>query len=147
MDIPQSIRDEILDAEHLRLLAIAYYVDGALTIAFASVFIIHFVVFAVIAANPEWMAHGGKSAPPDGLFKAFAAILGFMMVAGWTLGGLMIYAGRCIKRRARRTFTIVIGCINLPFVPVGTALGVCTLLVLTRRTVRRLYEPPEGETR
>jgi len=139
MDLPQDVRDEIIDAEHLRLLSIAHYVDGILCIVFASFFILHFVLFAVMASNPEWMAHG-KSAPPDGLFKLFTAILGVFIIAGWTLGALTIYAGRCIRRRARRTFTFVMACINLVFIPIGTALGVCTLLVLTRPSVKRLYE-------
>jgi hypothetical protein len=40
MDSPQQAKDEIIDEEHLRLLAIGHYIRGGPCIAFASLFII-----------------------------------------------------------------------------------------------------------
>jgi ABC-type sulfate transport system permease subunit len=59
---------------------------------------------------------------------------------GCAFGGLNIYAGRCIKRRSKRALTLIVACLNTLAVPLGTILGVCTLLVLTRRSVKKLYE-------
>ena len=143
-EIPQQARDEIIDEEHLRLLTIGHYITGGFCIAFASIFIFHFIFVLIASANPEFFAgHGANApgAPPDGVMKVFAVVLGLVILAGWTFGGLTIYAGRCIKRRAHRSFTFVIAALNLMFMPFGTVLGVFTLMVLSRANVKRLYGP------
>ena len=140
MEIPQQAKDEIIDDEHLRLLAIGHYITGGLCIAFASIFIIHFAFITAMAVNPELFGpvHEAKGAP-HGLMRVFAVVLGFIILAGWAFGGLTIYVGRCIKRRTRRTLTFVMACLNTMFIAFGTVLGVCTLMVLSRPTARRLY--------
>lgn len=140
-DISQQARDEIIDAEHLRLLSIGHYITGALYIAFASFFIFHFVFMLFVGLNPEMFAGTGQTShgPPDGIIKIFAVVIGMLILTGWTIGGLTIYAGRCIKRRSRRTFAIIMACLNVMFMPLGTVLGVFTLIVLSRESVKRLY--------
>lgn len=88
----------------------------------------HFVLIGFIAASPELFAppSGTHVAPPDGLLRIFAVVLGMFILAGWAFGALTIYVGRCIKRRARRTLTVVVACLNTLFIPVGTVLGVFT---------------------
>lgn len=140
-DISQQARDEIIDAEHLRLLSIGHYINGALYIAFSSFFIFHFVFMLFASLNPEMFAVQGQTpqGPPDGLIKIFTVVIGMIILTGWTIGGLTIYAGRCIKRRTRRTLTIIMACLNVMFMPLGTVLGVFTLIVLSRSNVKRLY--------
>jgi len=93
------------------------------------------------AVHPDMFASPGQSpsGPPDGVLKVFAVVVGMIIVAGWTFGGLTIYVGRCIKRRTRRMLTFVIACLNVMFIPFGTILGVFTLIVLSRPNVKRLY--------
>jgi hypothetical protein len=136
-------REEIIDEEHLRLLTLGHYITGGLCIAFASLFIFHFVFIALMAANPDLFStpSGQPVPPPDGLMRVFAVMFGVFVLAGWTFGGLTIYVGRCIKHRARRTLTLVVACLNTIFIPFGTVLGVFTLIVLSRPSVRRLYGP------
>jgi hypothetical protein len=140
MDIPAEARERILDEEHLRLLSIGHYIHGGLVVAFASVFIFHFVFLTAMAANPQWFApHGQAPVPMDPVLRIFAVIVGVMILVGWTLGGLTIYSGRCMRRRAHRTFTIVMAAANTLLIPFGTVLGVFTLIVITRPSVTRLY--------
>src|SRR5215813_4336815 len=129
MESVQQTREEIIDEEHLRLLSIAHYIDGGLCIAFASIFIFHFVFLLLGALHPEMFSAPGhtKNGPPDGMMQAFAVFVGLLIVAGWTFGGLTIYVGRCIRQRTHRTLTLIVGCVNLLFIPIGTMLGVCTL--------------------
>src|SRR5262245_8959602 len=143
VEVPQQAREEIIDEEHLRLLTIGHYIAGGLCIAFASMFIFHFLFVVFMAANPDLFATsaGRRGAPPDGVMRVFAVGIGLFILAGWSFGGLTIYVGRCIKRRARRTLTFVVACLNTIFIPVGTVLGVFTLIVLSRPSVRRLYGP------
>jgi hypothetical protein len=140
-ETPQAVREEIIDEEHLRLLTIGHYITGGLCIAFASIFIFHFVFIALMAANPEFFPtpHGEQVVAPDGVMRIFAVVIGLFILAGWLAGGLTIYMGRCIKLRTRRTLTFVVACLNMLFIPVGTVLGVFTLIVLSRPSVKRLY--------
>jgi hypothetical protein len=141
MDIPQQARDDIIDEEHLRLLSIGHYITGGLCIAFASIFIFHFVFILAAALYPEMFSGPGQphQGPPDGFFTIFAVVFGMIILAGWIFGGLTIYVGRCIKKRMRRTLTFVMACLNIMFIPFGTVLGVFTLIVLSRPNVKRLY--------
>jgi len=144
-EISQEVRDQILDEEHLRLLSIGHYITGGFTIAIASLFIFHFVFFLLIARNPELFGgHSNAQAPPAGLMNFLGVIIGLFIVAGWAYGSLTIYVGRCIKRRVRRTLTIVVACLNTLAMPFGTVLGVFTLMVLTRPRVKRLYSDADS---
>lgn len=135
-------RQQVIDEEHLRLLSIGHYVTGGLCILFASMFIFHFVVFFVMASDPNFFPppKPGHPQPPDAMFHVMGTMIGIFILLGWTFGGLTIYAGRCIKRRVNRAFSLVMACINLLFLPVGTLLGVATVMVLSKPSVKRMYE-------
>jgi hypothetical protein len=68
------------------------------------------------------------------------ALIGLLILVGWAVGGLTIYVGRCIKRRVGRTVSLVMACVHLVFMPVGTLLGVATIMVLTRASVKKAYD-------
>jgi hypothetical protein len=141
MTVSEEERQRIIDDEHLRLLTIGHYITGGLCVAFASMFIFHFLFIGFIAANPDFFAAapGHPVAPPDGMMRILAVVLGLFIAIGWSFGGLTIYVGRCIKQRSRRTLTFVVACMNTIFVPFGTVLAVFTLIVMSRPSVRRLY--------
>jgi hypothetical protein len=140
--ISEEVRQSIIDDEHLRLLAIAHYVTGGLCILFASMFIFHFVFFFVMASSPDLFPAPpqGHPQPPDAMFRVMGGVLGLFILMGWAFGALTIYVGRCIKRRARRGLSLVVACVNLLFIPVGTLLGVATIIVLSRASVKKGYE-------
>jgi hypothetical protein len=139
-EVSQEVRDHILDEEHLRLLSIGHYIAGGFTIAITFLLLFYFFIFLLLARRPGLF--GGQNnphPPPAGILGFVAIIFGFLIVAGWTFGGLTIYVGRCIKRRVRRTLTLVVACLNTLSMPFGTILGVFTLMVLTRPRVKLLY--------
>ena len=76
---------------------------------------------------------------PRAIGFLFVGIGTVVVLLGWTIGGLTIYAGRCLQRRRHRTFTFVMAGINCLHVPFGTALGVFTIIVLQRPSVAALY--------
>ena len=137
-----------LDAEHLRLLKIVYYIAGAVTAAFSCIFIIHFVMFLGVGLNPQIFANQTSStgkhadAPPPALFLGFAFVIGFVILLGWIFGALQIFAGRCLGRREHLPFVTVIAALECLFIPWGTALGVFTFMVLNRDSVRVLFHKP-----
>jgi hypothetical protein len=140
--VSAEARQAIIDEEHLRLLSIAHYVTGGLCILFASMFIFHLIFFFVMASNPGLFPapQAGQPEVPDAMFHVMGGVLGLVILLGWAFGGLTIYVGRCIKRRSRRGLSLVVASVNLLFLPVGTLLGVATIMVLTKSTVKRVYE-------
>jgi nitrate reductase gamma subunit len=139
--VSPETRQSIIDEEQLRLLVIGHYICGALEILFASMFIFHFVLMVFMASDPQFFPQQpNQQAPPEGMFLAFGVFLGIFILLGWAFGGLTIYAGRCIKRRTNRTRSLIVACLNLLFLPVGTILGIASIMVLTRPSVKSAYE-------
>ncbi|MCW1885872.1 hypothetical protein OKA04_14125 [Luteolibacter flavescens] len=134
---PQAIQD----AEHLKLLVIFHYVVGGMTALFGSFPIIH-VVMGFMMVDGRAFGPPGSGPPPE--FGWFFIVVGccFILLA-WTLAILMIYSGRCLSARRKRTFCFVIGCISCAGFPLGTALGIFTIIVLQRPSVRALFDRPE----
>ena len=71
----------------------------------------------------------------------FIAAMGTMAVlGGWLIGGLTIYAGKCLKARKNYLFILIMAGVNAGLVmPLGTALGIFTFLILFRPTVKPLF--------
>lgn len=125
------------DADHLNLLATFHYIGGGLTLLFACIPFIH-VAIGVLMLSGKFNGPPGQ-APPEA-FGWFFVIIGLMVICvGWTLGLLIIYSGRCIKARKKWMFSLVMAGIMCLNVPLGTILGVFTLVVLLRDSVKRLY--------
>lgn len=139
------------DAEHLRLLSIFHYVYGALAMLFSCVFIVHIAMGVVALNDPSFFTPRGTNAlanaqPMPPAFGWIFIIMGSVAILiGWTIGILSIVSGRCIARRRRRVFSLVVAGLNCMSFPLGTALGVFTFVVLLRDSIRPLYgEPPKG---
>lgn len=125
------------DLNHLNLLAIFHYVLGGLVLLFACIPIIH-VVLGVIMISGKLPSGSGQPPPPElgWLFVAFGSLF---IVIGWTLGILVIYSGKCIRNRRHWMFSIVIAALLCLNMPLGTILGVFTLVVLLKESVKGLY--------
>ncbi|MGB7158298.1 MAG: hypothetical protein WBD40_09550 [Tepidisphaeraceae bacterium] len=135
-----SAQTSSADDQHLRLLALFHYIWGGITVAFSSLAIIYIILGGIMLASPNSLASPGQPPPPALVGWMFVLMGGVFLVLGWTLGGLTIYSGRCMSRRRARTFSIVMAAINCLSFPLGTTLGVFTILVLARPTVKAEYD-------
>ena len=131
---------QILDNEHLKLLSIFHYVKGGITALFACIPIIHVVFGLVLIVAPRLFGHGNDQ-PPAFLGWLFVILGFFIIFLGWTVAVLVLIAGRCIARRRHYTFCFVVACLECLSVPFGTVLGVFTILVLNRQSVKALFNP------
>jgi hypothetical protein len=129
------------DVEHLRYLTIGHYIGAAITALFACFPLIHVTIGLVFILNPP-QAEGGEAFPAQAFGLMFALIGGAFVLCGWAFAALIFVAGRSIAARKRHTFCIVIAALSCAFFPYGTALGVLSLLVLTRSTVKAMFEQP-----
>jgi hypothetical protein len=127
------------DGEHVQLLSIFHFVVGGLSAAAIAFLCLHFLFFYFVFMNPE-MWQGQKELPPREFFHVFIwfyVFMGVMFAAGAVVN---VLSGLFMQRRTHRTFSLVVAgldCLQMPF---GTILGVFTIVVLTRDSVRASYE-------
>jgi hypothetical protein len=124
------------DIEHLRLLSIFHYVAGGL-LAFLGCFAIIYVVLGAVIASGR--LPNGSTTPPTALGFMFIAIGVFGLLFAWGLATCLFLSGRFMSARRHQTFSIVVAAISCLQIPFGTVLGVFTLIVLSRQSVRALY--------
>jgi hypothetical protein len=124
------------DEEHLRLLSILYYVKGGLT-AFGTCF---FGGYAVILGTALTAASQSHNGPPVFVGPLVFVLVGFVVLLIGALAALTIMAGRNLARRKHYTFCFIMAAILCLSVPLGTALGVFTMVVLLRPSVKQLFE-------
>ena len=123
------------DAEHLDLLAIFHYVVAGMTALIACIPLIHLTVGLVFL----FASFDGPKTPPRVVGLLMVIIAGCFILAGWALALLILLAGRRLKRRAAWNFCLLVAAIECVFMPVGTVLGVFTIIVLSRKSVKELF--------
>lgn len=126
------------DAEQLRLLSIFHYVVAGLAALFACIPLFH--LFFGIAMVTGWgdFAHQDPVAGVMGwFFIVFAALF---ILFGWAFAACLAFAGRFLAQRRRYTYCLVMAGVACMFMPFGTVLGVFTILVLVRESVKELFE-------
>jgi hypothetical protein len=126
------------DLQYLKLLSIFYYVVGGF-LAFFSCFALIYLFMGVvfITAPPP---SGGGAPPPPALGWIFVILSGAALLLGWTWAACLMIAGWFLGRRQHYMYCIILGCSALLFQPLGTILGVFTIIVLIRPSVKRLFE-------
>jgi hypothetical protein len=129
------------DAGQLRTLSILHYVLGGILMLFSSVFIFHVVIGLWLASGHAFQNQGmpAGQGPPPFVGYIMAVFGGCAICFGWTMGILNIISGRRIAARRSRVFSIVISAIDCMWFPFGTALGIFTIIVLARDSVKALY--------
>ncbi|MFT3831668.1 MAG: hypothetical protein QM691_18385 [Opitutaceae bacterium] len=128
------------DQEHLRLLTIFHYVVAGLAALFACFPLFHLALGLFFILAPTSLAGSGQPPPPAFLGWIFVVFASCFILAGWAFAACVIYAGRCLARRRRLLFCQVMAGIACIFMPFGTVLGVFTLIVLMRPSVKPLFE-------
>jgi hypothetical protein len=133
-----------IDASHLGSLSMCHFIWGGLLALFACFPIMHIVIGVMFMTGGFPTTSPASPTPPPfdpRLFGLFFVVFGAVFVLlGWLLAGFTIASGFFIRRRRRRMWSVVIAAINCAIFPFGTVLGVFTLMVLLRDSVRVAYE-------
>lgn len=131
------------DIDHLNLLSIFHFIGAGLAFMAMIFVLVEFAVFHFVLSNPAvWQDHN-QTAPPPQVFQMFNVFIWFYLVLGlFCLASavLNILSGLFLRARKNRTFSFVVAGINCLHLPLGTILGIFTIIVLTRESVRELYE-------
>ena len=143
---PPMYRDQrMIDADHLKLLAVFHFVGAGLAVLGLFFVFVHFTVMRSMFTHPEFLQSTNQPGPPIpvaeimGVFQWFYLVAALWMIASAILNllsGLFLLAGK------HRTFSMIVAGLNCIHIPLGTVLGVFTLVVLLRESVRERYQSP-----
>ena len=128
------------DDDQIKLLAVFHFILAGLALFGIGFLGLHYFIMHSVFANPQlWKNNPGGGPPPE-----FFAIFVWFYVAGGVLLGLVsvlkVLSGVFLRQRKHRMFSQVVAGLDCVQIPFGTALGVCTMMVLFRETVRQSYE-------
>lgn len=129
------------DEEHLRLLAIFHYVVAGVTAVFSMFPIIHLIIgLAIVSGN--FGPVDNQEFPPAVFGWVFVVIAAVFILGGLSLATAMALAGRSLQQRRRRVFCLVVAGLSCAMMPFGTVLGVFTIVVLMKDSVKQLFDKP-----
>lgn len=123
------------------MLSIFHYVVAGLVALFSLFPLIHLALgIAILTGSFE--PSRGTPPPPEFLGWLLVVMpIGFILL-GLTLAVCIAVAGRKLSRRTGHLYCLVIAGIECTFMPFGTALGIFTILVLLRPSVKLLFGVP-----
>lgn len=125
------------NTQHLDLLGIFHYIAGGMAIVFSCFPVLHLVFGVALLTGRIGSDTGGPDGQVIGGFVAGFALL--FILLGLTIAALVIAAGRFLRARRRYTFCLVVAGVECIFFPIGTVLGVFTIIVLQRPGVKELF--------
>jgi type III secretory pathway component EscS len=126
------------DQEHLNMLAVFHYLIAGAVMLLSLWPIADLVIGLVIALFPTGTSGTARSSQEVmGLVFLIPGLLSLFFI--WFCAAIFFYTGRCLKRRKHSTFCLVVAFVECAFVPLGTILGVFSIIVLTRDSVKPLF--------
>lgn len=130
------------DLEHLKVLSICWYVIAGLNALGGCFMTIYVAMGAMFMAAPPNMTTQPGQPPPPSPETVGGIIMGFggcLMLLALGTAALAFFAARGLGRQRGRMFCMIVAGITCLSVPIGTVLGVFTLIVLSRPSVAQLF--------
>ena len=133
------------DQEHLRLLKLCYYVVAGMTTVYSLFSMIFLIAGSLLfsAAIPLAQARSKVDPHAFGLLFLGIAIAAILAALGTALATFL--TARYLRDHRRRTFCIVMAACTCIYIPWGTIIGVCTIMVLNRPSVKALFGDSEPQ--
>lgn len=116
--------------KYLQYLSIGHYILGALIALFGCFPILHLIV-GIGITTAGFASQDAHDAPLEFIGPLFIVIALGIIGAFWTLATLVILNGRFLTQRKNHLFCLVVSFVEAVFfTPIGTVLGVLTIIVL-----------------
>ena len=126
------------DQDHLKLLAIFHYILGAGTVLCSLLPVLYLGFGLLLLLSPEFAGEiDTDQARVGAVVLAVVGVAGFLI--GLTIAASLILAGRFLGRCTHYIYCIVIAALECLSFPFGTVLGVFTLIVLSRESVKQAF--------
>jgi len=124
------------DKDTLHLLSIFHYILAGLIALVACIPLIHFTVGLGLVFGGI-----GENEPALGFMGAFFTLFaGAIILVGWGLAFLVFLAGKNLDRQTKYQLCTVGAAVLCIFMPMGTILGVFTLVTLQGESVKALFD-------
>ncbi|MEJ2196814.1 MAG: hypothetical protein P8X73_18420 [Ignavibacteriaceae bacterium] len=138
-----KLKQQIIDAEHLRLLCLFHYISGGIKLFLSLVLLFQFLLLIFFWEGLMQSYDGHRFTSNNELdstiLNIFFYLWLFILVIIISQGILEILSARFIKQRKNRIFSYILAIMNLLSIPYGTILGIMTIIVLSRNSIKELY--------
>lgn len=126
------------DAQQLELLKVFHFVLAAMQGLAGCIPLLQIALgLAVLDSMP--LRHD-RNAPSEAFGWLFLGVAVFLMALIWAMAALTYVAGRRLAERRSHMFCMVVAAVLcVVFMPLGTLLGVFTIIVLQRPSVKALF--------
>lgn len=126
--------------QYLQYLAIGHYIMAALAFVFGSIPILQILAGFLMATDV--LGSAVYDIPRVGLAAGIVFMLiGLIYVlATWIYGFFMIKAANALKEQRNHVLCVVMAAVSCMFAPVGTVLGILTLLLLLNNDVKAAFD-------
>ncbi|QYO66389.1 hypothetical protein [Leptolyngbya sp. 7M] len=125
------------DIQYLRYLRIGHFINAGLLFLIALFPVIHLGVGIAMVAG---MFESENDPPPVFLGYLFVGIALVIIAMFATLGVLNLIAARNLGEYRNWIFCVVMAAVNIMFSPIGLVIGIFSLVVLLRESVKQLFE-------
>lgn len=123
------------DDYHLQLLSTFYYVIAGLMALVGLFPILHLMV----GLGAMGVAVGQREVFPAFFGVLFAGMAVLMIAICWAVAFCLYLTGNYLRDRRHHMFCLVVAAISCASFPLGTVLGVLSILVLIRPSVKRQF--------
>ncbi len=125
------------DEQHLKLLSIFHYVLAGLAALFSLFPVIHLALGVMMVTIPGH--HGPGTPEPEFVGWFFIGFAVLFILCGLTFSAFVFLNARFLSRRRHHTFCLVMAGVECLLIPYGTVLGILTIIVLMRDSVKALF--------
>ncbi|QQL46220.1 hypothetical protein [Sulfuriroseicoccus oceanibius] len=138
------------DNENLKLLAIFHFIFAGLYLLAIPFLMLQFTLMnSITNIDPMQGGPDMNASPPPGIVTEMFDTLGwFYLAIGIIILGFVAIETICglsLLKRKNRIFCLIVSGLNCLSIPVGTALGVCTIIMLTKESVIAQFEQADRQ--
>jgi hypothetical protein len=127
------------DQLHLRLLSVFHYIVAGIVALFSLLPLFHLAIgVAMITGQLDTGETRDPMAILMGLF--FVGFAAAWIVSGIVFAACLVIAGFFLSQQRHYVFCLIVAGLACMFVPFGTVLGVFTIVVLMRPSVKKLFD-------
>lgn len=125
------------DDAHLKWLSIGFYINAVVYALFVGLMFVYLYFGAAIASGSYVLE---KNSPPPAAGWLFIGLALIFILSGTILTVCTFLTGKYLKQQTNYVFCFIIAAVNCATTPIGLILGILTIIVLLRDSVKGLFD-------